>query len=102
LVLDDNRRSSGRLKHRPSAPAWHPRQRLAPSVIVTDMSNFTKTEADRAPVMGMQLLKCIGEPDDVASVVEFLGSDAHRTGSPATSSQSTAAQNYRVVGSFNR
>jgi NAD(P)-dependent dehydrogenase (short-subunit alcohol dehydrogenase family) len=73
LVLDDNRRSSGRLKHRPSAPAWHPRQRLAPGVIVTDMSNFTKTEADRAPVMGMQLLKCIGDPDDVASVVEFLG-----------------------------
>jgi NAD(P)-dependent dehydrogenase (short-subunit alcohol dehydrogenase family) len=103
LVLDDNRRSSGRLKHRPSArPRGIRVNAVAPGVIVTDMSNFTKTEADRASVMGMQSLKCIGEPDDVASVVEFLASDAHRTGSPATSSQSTAAQNYRVVGSFNR
>jgi 3-oxoacyl-[acyl-carrier protein] reductase len=51
---------------------------VAPGVIDTDMSNFTKTEAGRANVMGMQSLKRIGEPDDVASVVEFLASDASR------------------------
>jgi NAD(P)-dependent dehydrogenase (short-subunit alcohol dehydrogenase family) len=62
---------------------------VAPGVIVTDMSNFAKTGADGASVMGMQ--SSAGEPDDVASVVEFLASDAHRSGSPATSSQSTAA-----------
>jgi 3-oxoacyl-[acyl-carrier protein] reductase len=51
---------------------------VAPGVIDTDMSNFTKTEAGRATVMGMQSLKRIGEPDDIASVVEFLASDASR------------------------
>jgi NAD(P)-dependent dehydrogenase (short-subunit alcohol dehydrogenase family) len=51
---------------------------VAPGVIDTDMSNFTKTEAGRASVMGMQSLKRIGQPDDVASVVEFLASDASR------------------------
>lgn len=51
---------------------------VAPGVIDTDMSNFTKTEAGRAMVTGMQSLKRIGHPDDVASVVEFLVSDAAR------------------------
>jgi 3-oxoacyl-[acyl-carrier protein] reductase len=51
---------------------------VAPGVIDTDMSNFTKTEAGRATVVGMQSLKRIGQPDDVASVVEFLVSDASR------------------------
>jgi NAD(P)-dependent dehydrogenase (short-subunit alcohol dehydrogenase family) len=51
---------------------------VAPGVIDTDMSSFTKTEAGRATVMGMQSLKRIGQPDDVASVIEFLASDAAR------------------------
>src|ERR1700734_1107917 len=51
---------------------------VAPGAIDTDMSNFTKTEAGRATVMGMQSLKRLGQPDDVASVVEFLASDASR------------------------
>ena len=51
---------------------------VAPGVIDTDMSNFTKTEAGRATVMGMQSLKRIGQPDDIGSVVEFLASDAAR------------------------
>ena len=51
---------------------------VAPGAIDTDMSNFTKTEAGRSMVMGMQSLKRIGQPDDVASVVEFLSSDASR------------------------
>ena len=42
---------------------------VAPGVIDTDMSNFAKTEDGRAVVMGMQSLKRIGPPADVASVV---------------------------------
>lgn len=51
---------------------------VAPGVIDTDMSNFTKTDAGRATVMAMQSLKRIGEPDDVASVIDFIVSDGAR------------------------
>lgn len=51
---------------------------VAPGVIDTDMSNFTKTEEGRAVVMGMQTLKRIGQPADVASVIAFLTSDEAR------------------------
>jgi 3-oxoacyl-[acyl-carrier protein] reductase len=51
---------------------------VAPGVIDTDMSNFAKTEAGREVVLGMQSLKRIGKPEDVADVVAFLASDAAR------------------------
>lgn len=51
---------------------------VAPGVIDTDMSNFTKTEQGRAAVMAMQTLKRIGQADDVASVIAFLVSDEAR------------------------
>jgi len=51
---------------------------IAPGVIDTDMSNFTKTEAGREIALGMQALKRIGKPEDVADVVAFLASDAAR------------------------
>jgi 3-oxoacyl-[acyl-carrier protein] reductase len=51
---------------------------VAPGVIATDMSNFTKTEAGREVTLGMQALKRIGQPEDVADVVAFLASDAAR------------------------
>src|ERR1700719_141096 len=51
---------------------------VAPGVIDTDMSNFTKTEAGREVVLGMQALKRIGKPEDVADVVAFVASDAAR------------------------
>jgi 3-oxoacyl-[acyl-carrier protein] reductase len=51
---------------------------VAPGVIATDMSNFTKTEAGREVALGMQALKRIGQPEDVADVVAFLASDAAR------------------------
>jgi 3-oxoacyl-[acyl-carrier protein] reductase len=51
---------------------------VAPGVIDTDMSNFTKTEAGREITLGMQALKRIGKPEDVADVVAFLASDKAR------------------------
>jgi 3-oxoacyl-[acyl-carrier protein] reductase len=51
---------------------------VAPGVIDTDMSNFTKTEAGREVALGMQALKRIGKPEDVADVVAFLASDGAR------------------------
>ena len=51
---------------------------VAPGVIDTDSSNFTKTEAGREVTLGMQALKRIGKPEDVADVVAFLASDAAR------------------------
>src|ERR1700730_18517298 len=51
---------------------------VAPGAIDTDMSNLTKTEAGREMTLGMQALKRIGKPEDVADVVAFLASDAAR------------------------
>ncbi len=51
---------------------------VAPGVIDTDMSNFTKTEAGREVTLGMQALKRIGKPEDVADVIAFLASDKAR------------------------
>src|ERR1700686_1217659 len=51
---------------------------VAPGVIDTDMSNFAKTEAGREVTLGMQALKRIGQPEDVADVVGFLASDGAR------------------------
>ena len=51
---------------------------VAPGVIDTDMSNFTKTEAGREVALGMQALKRIGKPEDVADVIAFLASDGAR------------------------
>jgi 3-oxoacyl-[acyl-carrier protein] reductase len=51
---------------------------VAPGVIDTDRSNFTKTEAGREAALGMQALKRIGKPEDVADVVAFLASDKAR------------------------
>jgi 3-oxoacyl-[acyl-carrier protein] reductase len=51
---------------------------VAPGVIDTDMSNFTKTEAGREVALGMQALKRLGKPEDVADVVAFVASDKAR------------------------
>jgi 3-oxoacyl-[acyl-carrier protein] reductase len=51
---------------------------IAPGVIDTEISSFTKTEAGRETALGMQALKRIGKPDDVADVVVFVASDAAR------------------------
>jgi 3-oxoacyl-[acyl-carrier protein] reductase len=51
---------------------------VAPGVIETDMSAFAKTDAGREATLGMQALKRIGKPEDVADVVAFLASDKAR------------------------
>jgi 3-oxoacyl-[acyl-carrier protein] reductase len=51
---------------------------VAPGVIETDMSHFTKTEVGRSLTLGMQALKHIGQPSDVADVIAFLASDGAR------------------------
>jgi len=51
---------------------------VAPGVVETEMSNFTKTEAGREVTLGMQALKRMAQPDDIAPVVAFLASDDAR------------------------
>ncbi len=51
---------------------------VAPGVVETDMSNFARTEAGRDFTLGMQALKRVAQPDDVADVVAFLASDRAR------------------------
>jgi NAD(P)-dependent dehydrogenase (short-subunit alcohol dehydrogenase family) len=51
---------------------------VAPGVIDTDMSSFAKTEAGREVTLGMQALKRMAQPDDIAPVVAFLASDDAR------------------------
>jgi 3-oxoacyl-[acyl-carrier protein] reductase len=51
---------------------------VAPRIIETDMSNFTKTEAGRNLALNMQSLKRLCKPNDVADVIAFLASDGAR------------------------
>ncbi|MBX5174377.1 MULTISPECIES: SDR family oxidoreductase [unclassified Rhizobium] len=51
---------------------------VAPGVVETDMSNFTKTDAGRDFTLGMQALKRIAQPDDIAGAIVFLASDDAR------------------------
>ena len=60
------------------------------------MSSFTKTDAGRDYALGIQALKRIAEPNDIAGAVAFLASDEARwiTGDTI---QSTAARSYESV-----
>jgi 3-oxoacyl-[acyl-carrier protein] reductase len=51
---------------------------VAPGVVDTDMSNFTKTDAGRDFTLGMQALKRVAQPDDIGDVVAFLASHQAR------------------------
>jgi 3-oxoacyl-[acyl-carrier protein] reductase len=51
---------------------------VAPGVVATEMSNFTKTDAGRDFALGMQAFKRLAQPDDIGGVVAFLASDAAR------------------------
>ncbi|MDB5517477.1 MAG: putative oxidoreductase [Tardiphaga sp.] len=51
---------------------------VAPGVVETEMSSFTKTEGGRDFTLGMQALQRLAQPDDVAGAVTFLASDEAR------------------------
>jgi NAD(P)-dependent dehydrogenase (short-subunit alcohol dehydrogenase family) len=51
---------------------------VAPGVVDTEMSSFTKTDAGRGFALGMQALKRLAQPDDIAGAVAFLASDDAR------------------------
>jgi NAD(P)-dependent dehydrogenase (short-subunit alcohol dehydrogenase family) len=51
---------------------------VAPGVVETEMSSFTKTDAGREATLGMQALQRLAQPEDIASVVAFLASDQSR------------------------
>lgn len=51
---------------------------VAPGVVDTEMSNFTKTESGREVALGMQALKRLAQPADIGPVVAFLASDEAR------------------------
>jgi NAD(P)-dependent dehydrogenase (short-subunit alcohol dehydrogenase family) len=51
---------------------------VAPGVVQTDMSSFTKTDAGRDYTLGIQALKRLAEPEDIAGAVTFLASSEAR------------------------
>jgi 3-oxoacyl-[acyl-carrier protein] reductase len=51
---------------------------VAPGVVPTDMSNFAKTESGRDFTLGIQALKRMAAPDDIAAAITFLASDEGR------------------------
>src|ERR1700691_4341860 len=51
---------------------------VAPGVVETDMSNFTKTAAGRDIALSMQALKRLAQPDDIGGVIAFLASEDAR------------------------
>jgi 3-oxoacyl-[acyl-carrier protein] reductase len=51
---------------------------VAPGVVETEMSDFARTDAGRDFTLGIQALKRIAQPDDIAAAVVFLASDEAR------------------------
>jgi NAD(P)-dependent dehydrogenase (short-subunit alcohol dehydrogenase family) len=51
---------------------------VAPGVVETDMSNFTKTDTGRNYTLGMQAIQRLAQPEDIGPVIAFLASDDAR------------------------
>jgi 3-oxoacyl-[acyl-carrier protein] reductase len=51
---------------------------VAPGVVQTDMSHFTKTDEGRNYTLGLQALQRLAEPEDIGGVIAFLASDDAR------------------------
>jgi 3-oxoacyl-[acyl-carrier protein] reductase len=47
-------------------------------MVPTEMSNFTKTDAGRDYTLGMQALKRLATPEEIAAAITFLASDQAR------------------------
>jgi len=77
---------------------------VAPGIIDTDMSNFTKTEAGREVALEMQALKRIGKPEDIADVVAFLTSEGARwiTGASRARARKSKFQGRTIPSQFHR
>jgi NAD(P)-dependent dehydrogenase (short-subunit alcohol dehydrogenase family) len=48
---------------------------VAPGVVPTEMSHFAKTDAGLAYTLGMQALKRLSTPEEIAAAIVFLASD---------------------------
>jgi 3-oxoacyl-[acyl-carrier protein] reductase len=51
---------------------------VAPGVVATEMSSFTKTDAGRDMALGLQALKRLAQPEDIAAAIGYLASDEAR------------------------
>jgi 3-oxoacyl-[acyl-carrier protein] reductase len=51
---------------------------VAPGVVDTDMSSFARTDVGRDFTRGLQAMKRVARPDDIAGAIAFLASDAAR------------------------
>lgn len=51
---------------------------VAPGIIDTDMSAWARSPEGKAQTLGLQALKRIGQPNDIADVVAFIASDDSR------------------------
>jgi NAD(P)-dependent dehydrogenase (short-subunit alcohol dehydrogenase family) len=51
---------------------------VAPGIVGTDMSNFTKTEAGQKYALSLQAIQRLARPEDIGPVVAFLASDDAR------------------------
>jgi 3-oxoacyl-[acyl-carrier protein] reductase len=51
---------------------------VAPGVVATEMSSFTKTDAGRDFTLSIQALKRLAQPDDIGDVIAFLASPQAR------------------------
>jgi len=51
---------------------------VAPGVVETEMSSFTKSDAGREATLGMQALQRLAQPEDIANAIAFLASDQAR------------------------
>jgi 3-oxoacyl-[acyl-carrier protein] reductase len=51
---------------------------VAPGVVETDMSSFAKTDSGREFALGIQALKRVAQPDDIAGAIAFLASPMYK------------------------
>jgi 3-oxoacyl-[acyl-carrier protein] reductase len=51
---------------------------VAPGIVDTEMSNFTKTDAGQTYAFGIQALQRVAKPDDIGAAFAFLASDDAR------------------------